>query len=63
MDDLGCVADIRDNASMEVTPAERDDLERALDDLERLDPADLPEPAARLAELLGKLLDPAEEHS
>lgn len=46
---------------MEVTPEEREDLEAALAELERLDPADLPGPAARLADLLGRLLDPSGE--
>lgn len=45
---------------MEISPQEREDLQRALDDLDHLDPADLPEPAARLAELLAGLLDPSE---
>lgn len=42
---------------MEVTPEERERLESALAELENLDPADLPDPAARLAELLGRMLD------
>ena len=46
---------------MEVTPEERDELEEALAELERLDPAELPGPAARLADLLGRLLDPSED--
>lgn len=46
---------------MEVTPEERLRLEEALAELEELDPADLPAPAARLADLLGHLLDPSEE--
>ncbi len=46
---------------MEVTPEERENLEAALAELESLDPAELPEPAARLADLLGRLLDPAGE--
>ena len=47
--------------SMEVTPSEREELERALAELAGLDPADLPEPASRLADLLARLLDPPEE--
>lgn len=46
---------------MEVTPEERQRLEEALAELETLDPADLPAPAARLADVLGRMLDPAEE--
>jgi hypothetical protein len=46
---------------MEVTPEERLRLEEALAELEELDPADLPAPAARLADLLGYLLEPSEE--
>lgn len=45
---------------MEVTPEERQSLEEALARLEELDPAQLPDPAARLAELLERLLDPPE---
>ncbi|MGH8912613.1 MAG: hypothetical protein ACRDVD_08880 [Acidimicrobiia bacterium] len=48
-------------AAMEVTSEERQHLEEALAELESLDPADLPGPAARLADLLGRLLDPPEE--
>jgi hypothetical protein len=46
---------------MEVSPEERRRLEEALAELETLDPADLPGPAARLADLLSLLLDPPEE--
>ncbi|HLT95281.1 MAG TPA: hypothetical protein VK070_00695 [Acidimicrobiia bacterium] len=45
---------------MEVTPEERRQLEEALAEFETLDPAELPDPAARLADLLGRLLDPPE---
>lgn len=50
-------------ACMEVTPEERQSLEQALAELEALDPADLPDPAARLAGLLERLLDPTEEEA
>ncbi|MGA7272025.1 MAG: hypothetical protein WB239_13220 [Acidimicrobiia bacterium] len=46
---------------MELTREERLSLEEALAELEELDPADLPAPAARLADLLAHLLDPSEE--
>lgn len=46
---------------MEVTPEELGQLEAALAELAAVDPAELPEPAARLAELLSRLLDPPEE--
>lgn len=46
---------------MEVTPEERRRLEEALARLDELDPADIPDPAARLADLLERLLDPTEE--
>lgn len=49
-----------DNAAMEVSPEERQSLEAALAELDGLDPADLPDPAARLADLLGRMLDAAE---
>lgn len=52
-----------DNGPMEVTPEERRRLEEALDEIEALDPADLPAPAARLADLLSALLDPPEASS
>lgn len=52
-----------DNGAMEVTPEERRQLEDALAEFEGLDPADLPDPAARLADLLGRLLDPPEGDS
>ncbi|HJR91228.1 MAG TPA: hypothetical protein VJ938_02165 [Acidimicrobiia bacterium] len=45
---------------MEVTEEERRHLEEVLAELESLDPADLPGPAARLADLLSRLLDPSE---
>lgn len=48
---------------MDVTSEERRDLEDALAELETLDPADLPGPAARLADLLSRMLDAAEEAS
>lgn len=47
---------------MEVTFEERRHLEEALAELETLDPAELPGPAARLADLLSKLLDPPDDH-
>ena len=46
---------------MEVTPEERQRLEEARAELETLDPAELPGPAARLADLLSRMLDPGEE--
>lgn len=49
-----------DNEPMEVTPEERQRLEEALAELEALDPADVPDPASRLAGLLESLLDPPE---
>lgn len=46
-----------DNRHMEIDQAQIEEIESALQKLEQLDPADLPEPAAELAELLGRLLD------
>lgn len=42
---------------MELSQSQVDEIERALQRLEELDPADLPEPAAELADLLSRLLD------
>lgn len=46
-----------DNGGMDVTPQERRQIEEALAELDTLDPADLPEAASKLADLLGRLLD------
>ena len=50
-----------DNRGMELDQAQIDELEAALDKLEQMDPAELPEPAAELAELLGRLLEQLDE--
>lgn len=50
-----------DNGGMDLTPEERSSLEEALAELDTVDPADLPGPAARLADLLSRLLDPTED--
>ena len=42
---------------MNLTEAQVAELEEALQQLEELDPADLPEPAAELATKLGRILD------
>ena len=49
-----------DNPRMEITQEQVEKLEAALARLEELDPADLPEPAAELANLLGSLLEESE---
>lgn len=49
-----------DNGSMDVTDDERRRLSEILTELESLDPADVPEAAARLAELLERLLEPGD---
>lgn len=46
---------------MDLTELQIEELETALEELARVDPADLPEPAAQLAELLGKMLDGFEQ--
>lgn len=46
---------------MEIDEAQIEEIEAALEKLEQLDPADLPEPAAELADLLGRLLEQLEE--
>ena len=46
-----------DNRSMDLTQEQIEKLEEALARLEELDPAELPEPAAELANLLGSILE------
>jgi hypothetical protein len=46
---------------MEIDEAQIAEIEAALEKLEQMDPADLPEPAAELADLLGRLLEQLEE--
>ncbi len=46
---------------MDLTPEEIKELESALQRLETLDPAELPEPAAELVELLNRLLEDTDE--
>lgn len=50
-------AGLGDNRSMDLTPDQIEKLEEALARLEELDPAELPEPAAELANLLGSILE------
>jgi hypothetical protein len=45
---------------MDLTPELIEKLEAALARLEELDPADVPEPAAELAGLLGSILEESE---
>ena len=45
---------------MNLTDAQIEQLEVALKQLEELDPSSLPEPAADLASLLGRILDDLE---
>ncbi|MFO7299149.1 MAG: hypothetical protein DIU67_003020 [Actinomycetes bacterium] len=42
---------------MELTPETVAELEELVARIEELDPAEVPEPAARLADLLGRILD------
>ena len=42
---------------MELTPELVEELETLLSEIEDLDPAQVPEPAAQLADLLGRILD------
>ena len=46
---------------MNLSESQIEELEAALEQLEELDPASLPEPAAQLAELLGQILDDLEQ--
>jgi hypothetical protein len=54
--DLG----LGDNRLMELTQEQIDRLEAALASLEALDPSEVPEPAAELADLLGAILEESE---
>ncbi|MGH8912942.1 MAG: hypothetical protein ACRDZM_00305 [Acidimicrobiia bacterium] len=45
---------------MDLTSEQIEKLEAALARLEELDPADLPQPAAELADLLGSILEESE---
>ena len=45
---------------MDLTPEQIEEIERALNKLETLDPAELPEPAAELVALLSEILDETE---
>jgi hypothetical protein len=49
-----------DNPDMELSQDQVEKLEAALTRLEELDPAELPEPAAELANLLGSILEESE---
>lgn len=51
----------RHNRLMELTPEQVREIEEKLEELERLDPAEMPKPAAELAAILGRLLDEAED--
>ncbi|HJQ77067.1 MAG TPA: hypothetical protein VJ948_07375 [Acidimicrobiia bacterium] len=46
---------------MELTPEQMREIEAKIEELQRLDPADLPQPASELVEILGRLLDETEE--
>jgi len=45
---------------MELTDTQVEEIENALKQLDQLDPASLPEPAAELANLLSQILDDLE---
>jgi len=47
---------------MELSQSQVEEIEAALARLEEVDPADLPEPAADLADLLSRLLDGMESN-
>lgn len=46
---------------MDLTPEQVEEINQALQQLESLDPAELPEPAAHLVELLSRLLEETEQ--
>ena len=51
---------IGDNPDMELTQEQIESLETALAKMAELDPADLPQPASELADLLGAILEEEE---
>lgn len=46
---------------MDLSPEKIDEIEQALEKLETVDPAELPEPASELVTLLNRLLEETEE--
>ena len=46
---------------MDLSESQIEELESALQQLETVDPASLPEPAAKLADVLGRILDDLEQ--
>jgi hypothetical protein len=46
---------------MELTPTQIEEISERLEELRRIDPAELPQPATELAAILGRLLDSTEE--
>lgn len=50
-----------DNQGMEIDQTKVEELEQALEKLQQLDPAELPEPATELADLLGQILEDLEQ--
>lgn len=46
---------------MDIDQSQIEELEAALEKLEEVDPAELPEPAADLANLLGRILEDLEQ--
>ena len=46
---------------MEIDESQMQAIEAALEKLEEMDPSELPEPAAELAEILGRLLEELEQ--
>ncbi|MGH8873404.1 MAG: hypothetical protein ACRDWS_15695 [Acidimicrobiia bacterium] len=54
------LAGLGDNRTMDLTEEQIERLEAALTRLEELDPAEVPEPAADLANLLASILEESE---
>jgi len=46
---------------MDLSPEEVEEIEQALEKLETVDPAELPEPASELVSLLNRLLEETEQ--
>jgi hypothetical protein len=59
-EDLVVTNSLGDNPVMEINPEQIEKLEAALARLEEVDPAEVPEPAAELANLLSSLLEEPE---
>jgi len=60
---LSSVSRRHNRGDMDLSPDQVEEIELMLEKLETLDPADLPEPAAELVDLLARILDDRETDS